>query len=393
MKRICVVTSTRADYGLLNPLIEKINLDGELELQLVVTGMHLSPEFGFTYKQIENDGYRIKDRIEILMSSDTSVGISKSMGLAMISFGELYERIKPDALIVLGDRYEIFSAAVAATVAKIPIFHIQGGETTQGAFDEAFRHSITKMSYLHFTSTESYRKRVIQLGENPNRVFNVGALGVENIKKMNLLSKEELESQINFKLDKKNVLVTFHPVTLENNTSREQFENLLDALNDIEGIKIIFTKTNSDIYGRIINDMIDEYVRKNKNRAIAFTSLGQLRYLSMMKYSDAVIGNSSSGIIEAPSFNIPTVNIGDRQKRRIQADSIINCKPKKHEIFNSIKKAMSYEFKNSILGCTNPYDNGNTSEKIIEEIKNVFKNNIDIKKEFFDLDMNKFCSH
>ena len=323
-KKICVVTGTRAEYGILKPLLRKVKEDNELELQLVVTGMHLSPEFGLTYKQIEEDNFRISEKVEILLSSDTPIGISKSMGLAMISFSEVFDRLKPDLLVLLGDRYEMLSVASSAMVARIPIAHIHGGETTEGAIDEAIRHSVTKMSYLHFTSTEEYRKRVIQLGENPNRVFNVGAMGVEEILNTNLLSKEELEKELDFKIDSKTALVTFHPVTLEENTSEEQFQNILDALDNFKDLKVIFTKANSDTDGRIINKMIDEYVIKNKGKAKAFTSLGQLKYYSTIKYTDFVLGNSSSGILEVPTFKKPTINIGDRQKGRIQAFSIIN---------------------------------------------------------------------
>ena len=385
-KKACVVTGTRADYGLLRPLIERINNDNELELQLLATGMHLSPEFGLTYKEIEDDGYRIDEKVEILLSSDTPVGISKSMGLAMIGFAEAFERLKPNMVVVLGDRYEMFSAASAAVVARIPIAHIHGGETTEGAFDEAFRHSITKMSHLHFTSTEVYRKRVIQLGENPSRVFNVGAIGIESIKNLNLLSKDELENSISFKFGKRTALVTFHPVTLENTTSREQFQELLYALNEFRDLKIIFTKANSDTDGRVINSMIDDYVERNKSNTIAFTSLGQLRYLSSMQYVDLVIGNSSSGIIEAPSFNIPTINIGDRQKGRIQGETIINCNPTKAEIYKAINLGLSDDFNNQIELSKNPYGEGNVTKQIIDSIKNfLISETIDIKKKFYDI--------
>lgn len=384
-KKICVITGTRAEYGLLKPLIEKIDKDDELQLQLIVTGMHLSPEFGLTYRQIEEDDYNISEKLEILLSSDTAVGISKSMGLAMISFSECYERLKPDMIVVLGDRYEIFSAVTAASIAKIPVAHLHGGETTEGAFDEAFRHSITKMSYLHFTSTKEYRKRVIQLGEHPSRVFNVGAIGIENIKNMKLLSKKELEKDMNFTFGEKTALVTYHPVTLEKNNSRDQFQNLLDALDEIDDLKIIFTKANADTDGRIINNMIDEYVSKNKNKAIAFTSMGQLRYLSAMKYADAVVGNSSSGIIEAPTFKVPTINIGDRQKGRIQAKSVINCYPHKADILAALNKAFSNKFKDEIRDVINPYGDGNVSTKIIYQVKSFLHKEIDLKKKFYDI--------
>lgn len=386
-KNICIITGTRAEYGLLCPLIKKINEDDKLNLQLVVTGMHLSPEFGLTYKQIEEDAYKIDEKVEILLSSDTSVGISKSMGLAMISFSEVFDRLKPDMVVVLGDRYEIFSAVSVANISRIPVCHLHGGETTEGAFDENLRHSMTKMSYLHFTSTKEYRKRVIQLGESPDRVFNVGAIGIENIKNMNLLSKEELEKSIDFKLDKKYAIVTFHPVTLENNTAKNQFKQLLLALDNIKDLKVIFTKANSDTDGRIINKMIDEFVLTDKERFISFTSMGSLRYLSAIKYSDVVIGNSSSGIVEVPSFNKPTINMGDRQKGRIQAKSIINCEPIKNNIEKAIHKALSKEFLENIKDVKNPYGDGNVSDKIIEKIKHFLENDkINLKKNFYDLE-------
>lgn len=381
--KICIVTGTRAEYGLLYWLMKEIKTDKELELQIIVTGMHLSPEFGLTYKQIEKE-FNIDKKIEMLLSSDTSIGISKSMGLAQISFAEAYEELKPNMIVVLGDRYEIFSAVSAAMIANIPIAHLHGGETTEGAFDESIRHSITKMSHLHFTGTEEYKKRVIQLGEQPNRVFNVGGMGIENIKRLNLLSKEEFEKSINFKLNKKNILVTFHPVTLENSTAKEQFQELLDAIDELKDTNIIFTKANSDTDGRIINQMCDEYVSKNSHKSVVFTSLGQLRYLSALQYIDAVVGNSSSGLAEAPSFKIATVNIGDRQKGRIKAESIIDCESNKESILKSFIKLYSKEFQKNLENVTNPYGDGCASQKIIEEIKKTNLNNI-LKKSFYDL--------
>lgn len=382
MKKIGVVTSTRSEYGLLKPII--LALKEEFNVKVIATGTHLSHEFGMTSEMIEKDGIKIEEKVEILLSSDTQVGICKSMGLGMISFGELFERCKFDALLILGDRYEIFAIAAVATISQIPLIHMYGGETTEGAFDEAFRHSITKMSQLHFTSTEDYRRRVIQLGESPNRVFNVGAIGIENIKTLKLMNEDELENSIGFKLDKPFFLVTFHPVTLEKNSAKNQFSELLKALSEYQDMKIIFTKANSDTDGRIINTMIDEYVMNNGN-CIEFISMGQLRYLSAMKYCSAVIGNSSSGIVEAPSFNVPTLNIGDRQKGRIHAESIINCKAEKEEIVKAIEKAMSSEFNKSIENINNPYGDGNVSCKVLEVLKNIMKNDlIELKKVFYD---------
>jgi len=383
MKKICVVTGTRAEYGLLYWLMQEIRDDKELELQIIVTGMHLSPEFGLTYQEVEKE-FKIDKKIEMLLSSDTAIGISKSMGLAQISFAEAYDELKPDMLIVLGDRYEIFSAVSSAMIAKIPISHLHGGETTEGAFDEAIRHSITKMSYFHFTATNEYRNRVIQLGESPDRVFNVGGLGIDNIKNLKLLSKEKFEESISFKLNKKNILVTFHPVTLEKSSAKQQFQELLNVITELEDTTIIFTKANSDTDGRIINQMIDSYVAQYSTHSVAFISLGQLRYLSALQYMDAVVGNSSSGIIEAPSFKIGTINIGDRQKGRLQSKSIITCEPQKDKIREAFSKLYSYAFQKSLLGIKNLYGDGGASKKIVNEIK--LYQLKDLKKRFFDLE-------
>lgn len=383
MKKICVVTGTRAEYGLLYWLMKEIDSDSELELQIIATGSHLSPEFGLTYKEIEKD-FIINKKIEMLLSSDTSIGISKSMGLAQISFAEAYENLNPDIIILLGDRYEIFSAASSALIANIPIAHLHGGETTEGAFDESLRHCITKMSHLHFTAAEEYKNRVIQLGENPSRVFNVGGLGIDNIKRLKLLSKKEFEKSINFKLNKNNILVTFHPVTLENSTAKEQFQELLNAIDELENTTIIFTKANADTDGRIINNMIDNYVKNNSSKAIGFTSLGQIRYLSALQYIDAVVGNSSSGLIEAPSFKIATINIGDRQKGRLRAKSVIDCQPKKVEIINAIDKVNNKNFELLLQDSTNPYERNDVSTNIIKVLKKT-KNKELNKKQFYDL--------
>ncbi|MFY9080098.1 UDP-N-acetylglucosamine 2-epimerase [Aliarcobacter cryaerophilus] len=383
MKKICVVTGTRAEFGLLYWLLKEIEANKEFQLQLIATGMHLSPEFGLTYQTIEKE-FKINKKIEMLLSSDTSVGISKSMGLAQISFAESYDELKPDILVVLGDRYEIFSATSAAMIARIPIAHIHGGEKTEGAFDESIRHSITKMSHLHFTATEEYKNRVIQLGEHPSRVFNVGGMGIENIKRLKLLSKDEFEKSIEFKLNSKNILVTFHPVTLENSTAKEQFQQLLDAIDELEDTNIIFTKANSDTDGRVINQMIDEYVTKNFHKSVQFTSLGQLRYLSALQYVDAVVGNSSSGLAEAPSFRIGTINIGDRQKGRIKASSVIDCEANKNSIVKAFAKLYSKEFQETLKTTINPYGDGCASKKIVEILKNVNLKNI-LKKSFYDL--------
>ncbi|WP_182199780.1 UDP-N-acetylglucosamine 2-epimerase [Paraliobacillus salinarum] len=385
MKKISILTATRAEYGLLKPVINKLNSIPEFDVRLVVTGAHLSPEFGLTYNEIEQDGIVIDNKIEMLLSSDTPVAISKSMGLAIISFADYYEKLKPDMLIVLGDRYETLAVCIAAMNQRIPIAHLHGGEITEGAVDESIRHAITKISNLHFTSTEEYKSRVIQLGEHPDRVFCVGATGVENIFKEQLLTKEELEVSINYKLERPFAMVTYHPVTLEENSAEEQFKVILEVLSKYPKMDFIFTKANADTNGRVINKLIDEYVEVNNN-AIAFTSLGMTRYLSAMKYCTLVIGNSSSGLLEAPSFGIPTINIGDRQKGRIHANSVINCRPDYEDINTAIELALSGNFRIQAKKTINPYGDGNTSEKIVDIVKDFLLNNrIKMKKKFYDL--------
>lgn len=385
MKKISILTASRAEYGLLKPIINKLNRQNEFEVYIVVTGAHLSPEFGFTYNEIIHDGNIIHEKIEILLSSDSPTSISKSMGLAMISFAEYFERLKPDMLLVLGDRYETLAVCIAAMNQKIPIAHLYGGETTQGALDESIRHAITKLSYLHFTSTQDYRKRVIQLGEHPDRVFCIGAMGIENIYNQKLMSKQELESSINFDLKAPYALITFHPVTLEDSSSEEQFQALLNVCKKHQNMSFIFTKANADSDGRIINKLIDNYIQENEN-AIAFTSLGLTRYLSALKYCEMVIGNSSSGLIEAPSFGIPTINIGDRQKGRLQAESVINCLPKTKEIDMAIKIASSQSFKQKVKNIVNPYGDGKSSDKVVEILKKfLLGKHIKLKKVFYDI--------
>ena len=384
MVKICVVSGTRAEYGLLFWTMKAIQDNPNFELSVCLTGMHLSPEFGLTYKQIESDGFQIDGKVEMLVSSDTSVGITKSMGLGLIGFADYYERNKPDWILVLGDRFEIFSAVTAAMIARIPIAHCHGGEATEGTIDEAMRHSITKMSHLHFTSTMEYRNRVIQLGEQPKNVFHVGALGIENINRLKLLNKKEFESSIDFKLSSLNFLVTFHPVTLDDASAEQQFVELLKAISSFKEAKIIITKPNSDHDGRVIIKLIDDFISKNSDNAISFISLGQLRYLSAIKNCQVIIGNSSSGLIEAPSFKKPTINIGDRQQGRIQAESVISCKPEKKSIIESIKLALSDEFQLKLQNVENPHGEGNSSIKILEEIQNSSVNNI-LKKEFYNI--------
>ena len=387
MKKVCIMTGTRAEYGLLKPLIKKINNDVDLQLQLVVTGMHLSPEFGLTYKEIEQDGFEITERNEMLLSSDTPNGITKSVGLGTIGFADIFTRIAPDMVVILGDRYEALAAATAPVIHRIPITHIHGGELTLGAIDDAIRHSITKMSTLHFTSTEEYRRRVIQLGEEAERVFYVGALGVENIKTQKLMEKEELAQSLGTALDMPYIMVTFHPVTLENNTAGEQFENLLSALEQYKEYHIIFTKANADTEGRVINQKIDQYVKQNISRASAYASLGMQRYLSTLKYCEMVIGNSSSGIMEAPSFQVPTVNIGNRQLGRIRAESVIDCENSIEDICMAIGKAKEIKEEGILQNLKNPYERSGTSEKILSEMKKFLMQDKMTEKKFYDISL------
>ncbi|MHB1484515.1 MAG: UDP-N-acetylglucosamine 2-epimerase [Saccharofermentanales bacterium] len=399
--KICVLTATRAEYSLLKPIICRLMEIAEFDVRIAVTGAHLSPEFGMTFKEIENDGFTIDKKIEILLSSDTPAAISKSMGLAMINFADYFEISQPDMLVVLGDRYETLAVCCAAMNQRIPIAHLYGGETTQGAIDECIRHAITKMSFLHFTSTEEYRRRVIQLGEQPDRVFCVGAIGIENILCEKLLSRDELEKSLNaeisgrfkksgtpgsFSLDEPYAVVTFHPVTLEQNNAAEQFQALIDVCASRKDLKFIFTKANADANGRIINTMIDRYVKEHNN-AIEFASLGSIRFLSAVKYCALAIGNSSSGLIEVPSFGVPTVNIGDRQKGRLQAKSVINCQPVRNEIESAIDLALTDDFKKKARNAVNPYGDGHTSDKVAAVVKDfVLNGKIDLKKIFYDIE-------
>ena len=383
MRKICVITGTRAEFGLLRPLIALIAKDEELQLQLIATGMHLSPEFGYTLDEIITAGFVVDKKVECLLSSDTSVGVSKTIALAISGFADAFEVLQPDLVVVLGDRTEILGAVIAAGMANIPIAHLHGGETTEGAYDEAIRHSITKFSHLHFTSTEAYRKRVIQLGEQPEMVFNVGAIGLDAVKKLKLLNKEEFENSIGFKLKKRNVLITYHPVTLEKEAPIQTFENILQALDELSETGLIFTHANSDKNGRVINKMITEYVDIHKEKAVAFKSLGQLRYLSALQFVDFVIGNSSSGILEVPAFYIPTINIGDRQKGRIYNESVINSNNSLEDIEKSITFALDKQFRKTIQQQEMLYGNGTAAEKILKVIKE--HPGIPLKKSFYDI--------
>ena len=384
-RKVCIFTSARSDYGILKPLMYKLSKDERFDLQIIASGMHLSYEFGLTYKEIEEDGFKISEKVEILLSSDTPVAVSKAMGIGLIGFSEVLERLKPDITVVLGDRFETLAFAIASYNLKIPIAHIHGGEVTYGSMDDGYRHAITKLSYLHFTATEVYRKRVIQMGEHPERVFNVGALSLDSIKMTKLLGKKEVENKLGIRFRNKNLLVTFHPETAGFMSVEEEFYQLLRVLDEIEDTFIIFTKSNADYGGRRINRMIDEFVEKHKNRSISFDSMGHKLYISTMKYVDAVVGNSSSGIIEAPYLKVPTVNIGKRQEGRVKAESIVDCEPE----YNSIKKAIelvySPEFRRKLINIKSPYGDGNASDRIIKVLSEFDFNKF--AKEFYDLNI------
>lgn len=371
MRKICVVTGTRAEYGLLSRLMQMIKDSEQTELQIIATNMHLSPKYGNTYQEIEKDGFTIDKKIPILEEGkDTAKDTVLSMSKALAGFAEAYDELNPDMVVVLGDRYEILAAATAALIERIPIAHIHGGEITEGAYDDAIRHSITKMSHLHFTSTEQYRRRVIQLGEQPDRVFYVGALGVENIKKLPLLSKKEIEQDVKFKLDENTILVTYHPVTLGEHTAEQDIKEFIAALEERKGLRVFFTMPNSDTGAQAIVDAINDFVEKNGDRAVAYKSLGIKRYLSVMKYAGAVVGNSSSGLIEVPSFGIPTLNIGDRQKGRISASSVYDCETDKKSILKGLDFIMSPAFRKHAAQSQNPYDKKGTATAIFDVISN-----------------------
>lgn len=381
--RICFITATRAEYGLLKPLMQKIAANSDFQLQIIATGAHLSPEFGLTYKIIEEDGFQINEKVEILLSADTASSIVKTMGVALISISDIFDRLKPDYLVILGDRYEMLAFATAANIFKVPIIHLHGGEITEGAYDDSFRHAISKLSYLHFASTETYRQRIIQLGEHPDRVYNVGAIGVDNIKNITLLGREELEKELGIKFNKFNYQVTFHPETLSDQSPQEQFSELLDAISEQAEAFFIFTKANADTSGRIINKMIDSFVNKNPEKSAAFNSLGTKKFLSVLKVCDAIVGNSSSGIIEAPSLNISTINIGNRQKGRIAAQSVINCNAKVDDIKNAFEIVKQQREQKTEL--VNPYGDGETAQKIYNIIVKQQKNSLSKTKVFYDL--------
>jgi GDP/UDP-N,N'-diacetylbacillosamine 2-epimerase (hydrolysing) len=382
-RKICVVTGSRADYGLLRLVMQEIKDDPQLILQVIVIGMHLSPTFGSTYEEIENDGFRIDSKVHILTTVDTPIGIAESIATGIAGCAKAFDELQPDIIVVLGDRFEIFAAATAALVTKIPVAHIHGGEITVGAFDEAFRHSITKMSHLHFVAAEEYRGRVIQLGEKPKNIFLVGGLGVDGINHIRYLSKDELEASLGIKFQQKSLLITFHPVTLEVENAETQMKNLLSVLSTLQETTLIFTMPNADTGGLALITMIREFVQTHPN-AHSYISLGQQRYLSCILHVDGVVGNSSSGLTEAPSFKTGTINIGSRQHGRLQASSIINCDPEEGDIRAALEKLYSHDFKISLETASNPYGEGGASAKVVNVLRDASLHGI-IQKTFHDL--------
>jgi UDP-hydrolysing UDP-N-acetyl-D-glucosamine 2-epimerase len=382
-RKICIVTGTRAEYGLLYWLMKEIGADPDLQLQLIATGMHLSPEFGLTYQQIEADGFTIDAKVEMLLSSDSPVGIAKSLGLGVIGFADVLDRLKPDILMALGDRFEILAAAQAALVARIPIAHIHGGETTEGAFDESIRHAITKMAQWHFVGAESYRKRVIQLGETSDRVFNFGAPGLDHLQRIEWMDSPSLEKSLEIKLDPPVFLVTYHPATLSQREPNAAMNELLSALDEFSQATIILTYPNADTGGRPLIEQLDQWVTTNKHRAKAFVSLGQKRYLSLMREADVIIGNSSSGLTEAPALKKATVNIGDRQKGRLKASSVLDAEENKIAIVVAINKALSADFRADLSATESLYGSGDVSHQIKNKLKTVA---LQTQKAFFDIE-------
>lgn len=382
-RKICIVTGTRAEYGLLRPLMKEIREEQGLDLQLIATGAHLSEDFGYTFRQIEVDGFVVDRKVDIQLLSDSVAGVTKSIGHGFIGFADAYQELKPDIIVLLGDRYESLAAAGAALIANIPIAHIHGGEVTEGAYDDAIRHSITKMSSLHFTSTETYQRRVVQLGEQPAKVFCVGALGAENVHAIQLVSKEVLTARFDCDFCRKFLLITFHPVTLNQGEAEGQVQILMQALDLFPDLHLVFTGANADNEGRHINNLIKDYCR-NKENAFFILSMGSENYLSAMAYSAAVVGNSSSGILEAPSFHVPTVNLGDRQKGRVAAESVIHCPMEHSSMVAALQKALSKEFCDSIKNLSSPYDKPGTAKNIVSILKDANLEGI-TKKVFFDL--------
>jgi len=384
MKKICFVTATRAEYGQLAPVMHKIKRNKNFTLQILATGTHLVESFGYTYREIELDGFFIDEKVEIQMNTDTKVGICKTMGIAMMGISDALNRLLPDIIVILGDRYEMLSVASVATIMNIPVAHISGGDSTPNAIDDVIRHAITKMSILHFAFTEKYRNRIIQMGENPKRVFNVGALGVENAKNIRYLSKKEISDRLSMDINNKYILMTYHPTTRGYGTAQSEINNILSALESYQNYNYIFTKANADPEGGIINKSIEEFVYRYSDKAILVDSLGTELYMNVMRYADIVMGNSSSIIVEAPSFKIPIINIGERQKGRLKSDAVIDCKAEKRAICNAIEFVLTDEYKRILETSTNPFEGIETSDFIVKEIQNFLEKDISCRKEFFD---------
>lgn len=382
-RKICVVTGARSEYGLLYWLMKAIEADSELRLQTVVTGMHLSPEFGSTYKQIESDGFTIDAKVESLLSSDSAVGVTKSTGVGVMGFADAFAALQPHIVLLMGDRYEMFAAAQAAMIARLPIAHIHGGETSEGAFDESIRHAITKMAQWHFVAAEPYRKRVIQMGEPPDHVFNHGAPGLDHLGKIRWLNREELEDDFGLRLSNPLFVVTYHPVTLAEEDPRIPMRELLAALERFPNATCIFTYPNADTGGRVLIEAIQQFVASQPHRAKAFATLGQQRYLSLMRIADVIVGNSSSGLIDAPALRKAAVNIGDRQKGRLRATSVIDSAERRDDIVAAIERALSADFRERAERTKSVYGEGNASGKIVATLKSL---GLEVRKTFFDID-------
>ena len=387
MRKICVVTGTRAEYGLLSRLMRIIKESAETQLQLVVTNMHLCLKYGETFREIESDGFNIDCLVPIIdetVENGGSVETVMEMSRGLQGYAKAFDKLKPDMILILGDRYEMLAVAETALIMRIPIAHISGGAISEGAFDDSIRHSITKMSQLHFTETEEYRRRVIQLGEQPDRVFNVGALGVENIKKLPLFSKEEIEKDVGFTITDNTILVTYHPATLGERTAKEDIDDFIAAIEERIDLRVIFTMPNSDTGSQFIIEAINKFVANNLERAKAFKSLGVVRYLSVMRQVAAVVGNSSSGLVEVPSFGIPTLNIGDRQKGRLTATSVYNCASDKRSILKGLDVVLSKSFREESRRTQNPYDKNNTAEEVYKVISTYPIDRLN-QKPFYDI--------
>ena len=384
MKKICFISGSRADYGLLSNLMKLVKRDKKLSFNLIVTGSHLSKTHGHTYQEILKDKFNINDKIDLKINGDKPRDICRYISLAVKKISKKIVKLKPDLIILLGDRYEIFSAGIVALIHQIPICHLHGGEITEGSIDDVFRHSITKMSALHFVSNLEYKKRVRQLGENPKNIFVVGGFGVDLIKNSKLISKKKIETNLNLEFKKKNLLVTYHPETTNRDNLIKDFTEILKSLKKFKDIKVIFTNANTDVGGNIINKMINKFIKENKNRSCKISSMGQINYLSTLKYVDCILGNSSSGILEAPTLRTPTINIGDRQKGRLKAKSIIDVSAKSGDVIKAIKKIYSKKFNKMLSVSNNPYGSGNASIKTLNILKKINFEKLN-KKNFFDL--------